>query len=102
MQKGYYKAELILLVVTLIAAAGWIFSNEALAGFKPLTLMGSRSLLAGLGRIVCCLVARKPHVFDSGGRLYSNSCCGLDHPIACTDCPATRALTRWPFQSSAR
>ncbi len=48
MQQGYHKADLILLVVTLIAAAGWIFSREALVGFKPLTFMGARFLLAGI------------------------------------------------------
>ncbi len=47
MQYGYHKVDLILLGVTLIAAAGWIFTREALAGFTPLTFMGARFLLAG-------------------------------------------------------
>jgi len=42
------KADLILLAVTLLAAAGWIFSREALNGFPPLLFMGCRFLLAGL------------------------------------------------------
>lgn len=57
MQQGYHKADLILLVVTLIAAAGWIFSREALVGFRPLTFMGARFLLAA---IILSLFAMKP------------------------------------------
>ena len=41
------KAELILVMVTLIAALGWIFSKEALAGLPPLFFMGVRFLVAG-------------------------------------------------------
>jgi drug/metabolite transporter (DMT)-like permease len=48
MPQGYHKADLILITVTLIAGAGWIFTSEALVGFKPLTFMGARFLLAGL------------------------------------------------------
>lgn len=43
-----YKADLLLLLVTIIAAAGWIFSKEAMAGMPPLLFIGSRFLLAGL------------------------------------------------------
>ena len=42
------KADLLLLLVTIIAAAGWIFSKEAMAGMPPLLFIGSRFLLAGL------------------------------------------------------
>lgn len=42
------KADLLLLGVTLLAAAGWIFSKEALDGLPPLLFIGSRFLLAGL------------------------------------------------------
>jgi drug/metabolite transporter (DMT)-like permease len=45
---SYHKADLILIIVTLIAGAGWIFTSEALEGFKPLTFMGSRFLLGGI------------------------------------------------------
>ena len=48
MLHGYHKADLILLLVTLIAGLGWIFSTEALVGLKPLTFMGPRFLLAGI------------------------------------------------------
>ncbi|MHB0777385.1 DMT family transporter [Halomonas sp. WWR20] len=42
------KADILLLLVTLLAAMGWIFSKEALAGMPPLLFIGSRFLLAGL------------------------------------------------------
>ena len=42
------KADLLLLVATLLAAAGWIFSKEALAGLAPLQFIGTRFLLAGV------------------------------------------------------
>lgn len=42
------RADLLLLLVTLLAAAGWIFSKEALAGMPPLLFIGTRFLLAGL------------------------------------------------------
>lgn len=42
------RADLILLVVTLLAAVSWMFSKEALASFPPLLFMGCRFLLAGL------------------------------------------------------
>src|SRR5690606_8979789 len=41
------RADLILLGVTLAAAAGWIFSKEALAGMPPLLFIGVRFSLAG-------------------------------------------------------
>ncbi|WP_054644941.1 DMT family transporter [Halomonas sp. KX33721] len=37
-----------LLLVTALAAGGWIFSKEALAGMPPLLFIGTRFLLAGL------------------------------------------------------
>lgn len=42
------KADLMLLATTLIAAAGWIFSREALSGFSPLLFMALRFSGAGL------------------------------------------------------
>lgn len=41
------KADLILVVVTMLAAGGWIFSKEALVELPPLWFIGSRFLLAG-------------------------------------------------------
>ncbi|MCG8313416.1 MAG: DMT family transporter [Pseudomonadales bacterium] len=41
-------ADLLLLLVTLLSAAGWIFSKEALSGFPPLLFIGIRFLMAGL------------------------------------------------------
>ncbi|WP_341538850.1 DMT family transporter [Aestuariirhabdus litorea] len=37
-----------LVIVTLIAAAGWVFSKEALAGLPPLLFIGLRFTLAGM------------------------------------------------------
>lgn len=42
------KADLLLVVATLLAAGGWIFSKEALAGLPPLLFVGTRFLLAGV------------------------------------------------------
>ncbi|RTE67681.1 DMT family transporter [Amphritea opalescens] len=42
------RADLLLLFVTMIAAAGWIFSKEALQEMPPLLFIGVRFLLAGL------------------------------------------------------
>ena len=47
-QSNAVKSDLILLVVTLLAASGWIFSKEALSGMPPLLFIGLRFLLAGL------------------------------------------------------
>jgi len=41
------KADLLLVGVTILAAAGWIFSKEALEGLPPLLFIGTRFLLAG-------------------------------------------------------
>ena len=42
------RAELALVLVTLIAALGWIFSKEALEGAPPWLFVGIRFLLAGV------------------------------------------------------
>lgn len=42
------EADLLLTLTTVIAAAGWIFSKEALAGIPPLIFIGLRFALAGL------------------------------------------------------
>ena len=48
MKSDALKADLLLVVVTLLAAAGWIFSKEALQGFSPLLFLAIRFSLAGL------------------------------------------------------
>lgn len=40
------KADLLLIVVTLLAAAGWLFSRESLMAMPPLLFIGMRFLLA--------------------------------------------------------
>ncbi len=42
------KADLLLVCATLVAAAGWVFSKESLAGLPPLLFVGVRFLLAGV------------------------------------------------------
>lgn len=48
------QADLILLLVTWLAAAGWIFSREAVAGLPPLTFMALRFVGAGLLLALLC------------------------------------------------
>ncbi len=44
---NHYRAEIAMVLVTLLAAFGWIFSKEALAGLPPWLFIGLRFLLAG-------------------------------------------------------
>lgn len=44
----HLQADLLLIVVTLLAAAGWIFSREAVAGLSPLVFMALRFTGAGI------------------------------------------------------
>lgn len=46
-QTSHFKAELILVLVTIIAAFGWIFSKEALVGLPPVFFLGVRFVVAG-------------------------------------------------------
>lgn len=48
MQNKTALSDLLILLVTLLAAAGWIFSKEALFGIAPITFLGIRFLLAGV------------------------------------------------------
>ena len=59
-ENQYLKADLLLLLVTVLAAFGWIFSKEALAGMPPLLFIGTRFLLAST---VLCI---------AGGRQWAN------------------------------
>ncbi|SFW98182.1 DMT family transporter [Marinospirillum alkaliphilum] len=53
--KQHLQADLLLVLTTLIAAAGWIFSKEALAGFAPLLFIALRFSGAGLVLALLCL-----------------------------------------------
>jgi drug/metabolite transporter (DMT)-like permease len=46
--ESHARADALLLVVTLLASAGWIFSKEALGGLPPLLFMGMRFFLAAV------------------------------------------------------
>lgn len=52
-------ADFLLLIVTLLAAAGWMFSKEALVGLPPLLFIGTRFFLAGLVIALFCLPSLK-------------------------------------------
>lgn len=47
-QPHTFRADSFLLAATLFAAAGWVFSKEALTGLAPLQFVGTRFLLAGV------------------------------------------------------
>ena len=49
------QADLLLLLTTLIAAAGWIFSKETLAGLQPQLFIALRFTGAGLLLAVFCI-----------------------------------------------
>lgn len=53
------QAELILVVTTLLAAAGWVFSKQAIQGLPPFGFIGLRFLLASLCLLPFCLSALK-------------------------------------------
>lgn len=49
MQKSFaFKAELLLVLVTILAGSGWIFSKEALNGMTPLFFVSMRFLIGGV------------------------------------------------------
>lgn len=47
-EPNHLKADLLLVLVTLLAAGGWLFSKQALQEMPPLLFLGVRFLLAGL------------------------------------------------------
>ncbi|MDX1398415.1 MAG: EamA family transporter, partial [Oceanospirillum sp.] len=42
------QADLLLVLVTLLAGAGWIFSKNAMAAFSPILFLSIRFLIAGI------------------------------------------------------
>lgn len=59
------KADLLLVLATLVAAAGWIFSKETLAGMPPLQFVGVRFLLAGV--VLAALGRNQLRALDRAG-----------------------------------
>lgn len=53
----YFRAELILIFTTILAAVGWIFSKEAIAGLPPFGFIGLRFIVASLILAPFCLAA---------------------------------------------
>ncbi len=70
----HLRADLILLLVTLLAAISWMFSKEALAGIPPLLFMGYRFLLAGL---LLAIPGRRPLAALSAGEWRTSALVGL-------------------------
>ncbi len=56
------RADLLLLGVTLLAAAGWLFSRQAIRGLPPLLFIGARFALAGL--VLAALAPRELLALD--------------------------------------
>lgn len=52
--KSHKRADFILILATLLAAAGWIFSKEAIQGLAPFQFVGLRFLLASLCLLPFC------------------------------------------------
>ncbi len=73
------KSDLLLVVVTLLAAAGWIFSREAVLAMPPLLFMAIRFLLASA--LLAC-VARKQLTLLSRHELARCARVGLVFGIA--------------------
>ncbi|KAA9000776.1 DMT family transporter [Affinibrenneria salicis] len=73
------KADVCLVLTTLIAACGWIFSREAVAGMPVMAFLGLRFLIASLTLLILCrrgdlplLLRYWPAVLISGGWLGFN------------------------------
>lgn len=79
MQKQSNKADLLLVIVTLLAAISWMFSKEALAEFPPLLFVGSRFLLAGL---LLAVIGYKTMIRLSARQWRSSAAVGLVFGIA--------------------
>ncbi|SEG16088.1 DMT family transporter [Vibrio hangzhouensis] len=54
-----YRAEFILIITTLLAGAGWVFSKEAIQGLPPFGFIGLRFVFASLILLPFCLRALK-------------------------------------------
>ncbi|MGF1731080.1 DMT family transporter [Photobacterium kasasachensis] len=53
------RADLILIATTMLAAAGWIFSKEAIQGLPPFGFVGTRFVLASMFLLPFCFSALK-------------------------------------------
>ncbi|KOE87258.1 membrane protein [Vibrio alginolyticus] len=85
------RAELILVVTTLLAAAGWVFSKQAIQGLPPFGFIGVRFLLASLCLLPFCIKAlRQASLHDclksmSVGVLLGGSIFCWIHAISISD-----------------
>ncbi|WP_028672127.1 hypothetical protein [Saccharospirillum impatiens] len=60
------QSDVLLILVTLLAASGWIFTKEALAGLTPLLFVGIRFLSARLMLGFAMQRARDPITLENG------------------------------------
>ncbi|MDN2483081.1 DMT family transporter [Vibrio agarivorans] len=49
-----YKGDIIIFLTTILAAAGWVFSKEAIQGLPPILFIGSRFIIAALFLVPFC------------------------------------------------
>ena len=75
------QADLLLIAATVIAACGWIFSREAIAGMPVFAFLGLRFFFAALLLLPFCRGFRPqkqhwPKLIISGTGLRSTSACG--------------------------
>lgn len=85
------KAELFLVLTTMIAAWGWVFSREAVQGMPIFAFLGTRFLLAAIILLPFCRgkankVSRKqlPKIMMTGGWMALNLVLWI-HAVAITD-----------------
>ena len=74
MLNSEHKATLILVITTILAALGWIFSKEAIQGLPPFGFIGSRFTIASLCLLSLCFRSLRSVKF---GDLLSASGVGL-------------------------
>lgn len=74
MLNSEHKATLLLVLTTMIAALGWIFSKEAIAGLPPFGFIGLRFTLASLCLLPLCY---KPLLAASGKDIRSAAGVGI-------------------------
>lgn len=76
-----HKSDLLLIIVTLLAAISWMFSKEAVLLMPPLLFMAIRFLIAGL---VLAILARRSLLRLSGNQLCRGLGVGLVFGVAMT------------------
>lgn len=76
---SHVKADLLLVLTTLLAATGWIFSKEALSSFPPLYFIALRFAGAGLVLVLFCW---RPLIHLTRTQIFAASQVGLIFGVA--------------------